>query len=302
MTGNAGPDADDPVAGILDTYEKACLRPLETYVESESKTFPYLVRPELSPSVVKKREDHVQDLGITTIEFDNNVRLNLKRTDFKKNEILFKVCFGQGKKSEPLSKPGLSFMAESVIRKSGLGQLNADQMEETLAGRKISIDFDINDNSFSFSGSADPEETELLFQLIYHYIKDPGFREEALDRSKIQYQQMYDSLLRKPEGMMQIKGDLFLAKNDLRFGLPDPSIIRQYSLKDIRDWLTPYLNNSPIEVSIIGDINPEKIIFLASDYLGTLSKREDGTHKMTHLEQIGFPEGEQLDLKIDTKI
>ena len=302
VTGNAGPDADDPVAEILDTYEKACLQPVETYVESESKTFPYLDRPDPSPSVTPKKEDHVQDLGITTIKFDNNVRLNLKHTDFKKNEILFKVCFGQGKKSEPLSKPGLSFMAESVIQKNGLGQLNADQMEEALAGRKISIDFGINDNSFSFSGSADPEETELLFQLIYHYIKDPGFREEALDRSKIQYQQMYDSLLRKPEGIMQIKGDLFLAKNDPRFGLPDPSIIRQYSLKDIRDWLIPYFNTSPIEVSIIGDIHPEKIIPVASDYLGTLSKREDKAHESIQPGPIGFQEGEQLDLKIDTKI
>jgi len=301
VTGNAGPGADDPAAEILDTYEKAGLQKVETYIESESESFPYLNRPEPLVSVIKKREDNVQDLGITTIDFDNNVRLNLKHTDYKNNEVLFKVCFGKGKKSEPLSKPGLSFMGESVIKKSGLGRLNVDEMEEALAGRKISIDFDINDNSFSFSGSADPEETELLFQLIYHYIKDPGFREEALERSKIQYQQMYDSLLRKPEGMMQIKGDLFLAKNDPRFGLPDPSRIRQYSLNDIRDWLIPYLNNSPIEVSIIGDINPEKIISLASDYLGTLSKREDEAES-TRPRPIGFPEGEQLDLKIDTKI
>nr|NJM03414.1 insulinase family protein [Desulfobacula sp.] len=175
-------------------------------------------------------------------------------------------------------------------------------MEEALAGRKMNIRFDINENSFSFSGSADPEEMELLFQLICHYIRDPGFREEALDRSKIQYRQMYDSLLRKPEGIMQIKGDFFLAEDDPGFGLPDPSIVGRYSLSDIRDWLTPYLKNSPIELSVIGDIDPEKVISLASAYLGRLDKRQEAPDEKTSPRQIGFPRGKQLDLKIDTKI
>ena len=302
VTGNAALTADDPAAEILGIYEKAGKEKIEKYDAAESKGFPYLEIPESLPAVIQKREDNVRDLGITTIEFDNKVRLNLKSTDYKKNEFLFKVCFGEGRKSEPVSKPGLSIISESVIKKSGLGRLDADQMEETLAGRKISISFDINDNSFSFSGSADPEETELLFQLIYHYIHDPGFREEALDRSKTQYQQMYDSLLRKPEGIMQIKGDSFLAENDPGFGLPEPSTIRQYSLSDIRDWLIPYLKTSPIELSIIGDIDPEKVISLASVYLGRLNKREDGPDKEVHSKRIGFPGGKQLDLKVDTKI
>ena len=282
---------------------KSSMEKIAKYRDFESKPFPYLETPEASStSLIKKREDNVRNLGITTIDFNNNVRLNLKRTEYKKNEILFKVCFGEGKKSEPTSKPGLSFISESVVKKSGLGQLDADQLQEALAGHQISINFDISDNYFSFSGSSDPEDIELVFQLIYHYLKDPGFRNDALDLSKILYQQMYDSLMRKPEGIMQIKGNLFLAENDPRFGFPEPQKVQQYSLDDVKDWLIPCLKNAPIEVSIIGDINADKIISLAGNYIGTLSKREYEFNKITHLKQIGFPEGGQLDLKIDTKI
>lgn len=302
LTGNASLHADDPAIEILDVYKKSSLEQISQYSQSESKAFPYLVIPDASTALIKKREENVRGLGITTVDFKNNVRLNLKPTDYKKNEVLFKVCFGEGKKSEPYIKPGLSYVSESVINKSGLGQLNADQMEEALSSRKININFDISENYFSFSGSSDPEEIELLFQLIYHYLKDPGFRKEALDLSKIHYQQMYDTLLRKPEGIMQIKGDLFLAGNDSRFGLPEPSKVDQYSLKDVMDWLIPYFKNSPVEVSIIGDIDIDKIIPLAHNYIGTLSKREDGINIKPYLEQINFPEGELLDLKIETKI
>jgi zinc protease len=302
VTGNLSLDQDNPDAEILDTYTKAGLKEIEKYGQTESKAFPYLKIPAPATGGIKHREDNVRDLGITTLELNNKVRLNLKSTDYKQNEVLFKVCFGQGKKSEPLSKPGLSFMAESVIQKSGLGQLNADQMEEALAGRKMNINFDVNDNYFSFSGSADPDETELLFQLIYHYLNDPGFREETLERTNIQYQQMYSSLLRKPEGIMQIKGIPFLANNDPGFGLPEPTRMQQYSIKDIREWLGPYFKGAPVEVSLIGDIDPEKVISLADHYLGALPSREDKIPGPAHSRQIGFPQGRQLDLKIDTKI
>jgi zinc protease len=50
----------------------------------------------------------LQDLGITQIDFANGVRLNLKKTDFKKNEVLVNIAFGTGRSGEPHNLPGLS--------------------------------------------------------------------------------------------------------------------------------------------------------------------------------------------------
>ncbi|MFA5902833.1 MAG: pitrilysin family protein, partial [Desulfobacula sp.] len=302
VTGNADLENNDPEDEIQHIYQKSSMEKIEKYNESELKKFPYLDMPEPTTQLIIKRTDNVQGLGITTIDFENNVRLNLKCTDYKKNEILFKVCFGEGKKSEPESKPGISYISESVINKSGLGQLNADQMEEALAGHQINFIFDINENHFSFSGSCDPGDMEILFQLIYHHLMDPGVRNQALDLSKIHYQQMYNSLLRKPEGIMQIKGGLFLGGNDPRLGFPEPSKIEQYSLNDVKDWLIPYINNSPVEVSIVGDINTDKVISHAFKYLGLLNRKGNDTNIIGHQKQVYFPEGQQLDLVIDTKI
>ncbi len=63
---------------------------------------------------------------------------------------------------------------------------------------------------------------------------------------------------------MKIKGDKFLAKNDTRFGLPEPGIINRYTLDDIKHWLVPYFQSSPVEISIVGDFDPENMIELAS--------------------------------------
>lgn len=301
VTGNADIHTKHPETTILDAFNKSINEKVNKYLGFESKKFPYLTIPSSIP-IIKTREDNVKKLGITKIEFENNTFLNLKKTDFKKNEFKFKVCFGQGEKSQPVVKPGLSMIGESVLRSSGLGGLDADQLEEALAGRDVTIGFGINENYFSLSGSADPKEAELVFQLILHYLNDPGFSQEALNLAKIRYKQRYESLMQTPEGIMQIKGYSFLAEDDARFGMPSPGIIEQYTLNDIKNWLIPYFQNSSIELSIVGDFNFEDMIKLASKHMGTLKTRIKFSNKSIHSSKVKFPEGKQLELAIDSKV
>ncbi len=310
VTGNVDMNTKKPETTILNVYQKSRIAKVSQYKDFESKKFPYLELP-AAKAGIRTREDNVKNLGITTVDFQNNVRLNLKKTDFKQNEFRFKVCFGDGEKSEPLPNPGLALISKSVLSASGLGNLDTDQLEEALAGKEVSIGFGINENYFSLSGSGDPKEAELVFQLIYHYFMDPGYRPEALNLAKIRYQQQYDSLIRTPQGIMKIKGDKFLAKNDTRFGLPEPGIINRYTLDDIKHWLVPYFQSSPVEISIVGDFDPENMIELASKYLGAFEKRKDFPSNLDDLSDPGeqvnsgkifFPKGERLELNIDTKI
>ena len=301
VTGNADIHAENPETAILDVYLKNLSAKVDPYKGFESKNFPYLKLPS-SKARIKSRQDNVKDLGTTIISFQNHVRLNLKKTDYKQNEFLFKVCFGQGRKSEPVSKPGLALISERVLNASGLGNLDTDQLEEALAGKKAGIEFGINENYFSLSGFGDPKEASLVFQLIYHFLNDPGYRGEALNLAKIRYKQQYDSLMRTSDGIMQIKGNLFPAKNDARFGLPRPETINHYTLNDIQNWLTPYFKNSPVEISIVGDFDLENMINLASKYIKGFKNRKNFPNKLIHPGKICFPKGEQLELKPDTKI
>jgi len=301
VTGNAVLNSKESEKIILDIYQKSQGDVIEPYQGFESRPFPYLELPTSSASI-RTRKDNVKDLGITTIDFQNNVRLNLKKTDYKHNEFLFKVCFGEGKKNEPISKPGLSFVSEGVLRDSGLGELDADQLEDALAGNKVRIDFGIHENYFSLSGASDPKEAELVFQLINHYFIDPGYRLDALNLVKTRYQQEYDSLIRMPDGIMQIKGVSFLAKNDSRFGLPNPATINPYTLEDIKNWMTPVFKNSSVEISVVGDFNLEHMIHLASKHIGALQQRPGFVVNRMDQGNIEFPKGEMLELKIQTKI
>ncbi|MFO7748684.1 MAG: pitrilysin family protein, partial [Desulfobacteraceae bacterium] len=202
VTGNAFVDSNQAVAEeeILSLFEQSRTHGVAPYQSQETLSFPYLPEPEKAGEIrnVKK----IEDLGIQQLFFANRVRLNLKKTDFKKGAFLFRVDFGSGRQAEPKSMPGLGLMAESVINESGLGAMDRDQLDEALAGRNLEMRFRTNSDGFSLAGRAGNGEAELVFQLMRAYFLDAGYREDAFFLALQRYKQMYDQMKRKPGGVV----------------------------------------------------------------------------------------------------
>jgi len=303
VTGNAQ-IASRPSFSSQDSIRKIFVEsrgePADLFVPVVSQKFPYLPMPD-APARITHQQKNENNLGITRIDLDNNIRLNLKQTDFQKNKFLFKVIFGRGRACQPLDIPGLAHISQQTVRLSGLGAMDLDQLKQALAGRNADISFTVGETYFSLEGTADPQEIKLVFQLVYAYLADPGFRPEALDLAKIRYRQMYDTLKRTPDGVMRIHGNRFLAKNHPLFGMAHPDEVDQIRLKDIHSWLSPCFNGKGLEISIAGDFDPEAAIFHARTVMGAREPKNIVPPACTS-KPILFPKGEQLDLTLDTKI
>ncbi|HKK89985.1 MAG TPA: pitrilysin family protein, partial [Desulfobacteraceae bacterium] len=166
VTGNAS-IASDPAGAeekILSLFNQSRTQGVEPYRSREGLSFPYLPEPEKAGEIRNVRK--IDDLGIQQVSFENRVRLNLKKTDFKQGVFLFRVDFGSGRKAQPRSMPGLGLIAESVINGSGLGAMDRDQLDEALAGRNLEMTFATNSDGFSLAGRANNGEAELVFQLM----------------------------------------------------------------------------------------------------------------------------------------
>ncbi|OQY02391.1 MAG: hypothetical protein B6I26_00695 [Desulfobacteraceae bacterium 4572_130] len=300
VTGNALISSGNktPQNIILKTYEKSKKQKLVKYKQKNIAFFPYLTPSKKIETI--KHQKHIKNLDVFTIDFKNNIRLNLKKTDFKKKEIIFRLDFGKGRKAEPVSMPGISLIAQEVINESGLGLLDKDQLKEVLAGKDINIYFKADKGTFTFSGSCGSNEIQTLFKLLHAYLMDPGFRQEIFDLSLERYKQMYHQMLRTHQGMMKIKGEKFLAENDTRFGMPDFNKINKLTLDNIKLWIKPFFENKEIEISIVGDFDTQKIINNASKYIGTLEKRK--SQNIITRKQPNFPRDRNLLLNVDTKI
>lgn len=284
--------------------------------------FPYLPRPDESRDFLDNlilSDTTLNDLGIRVVQFKNRVRLNIKKTDFKKGELIFRVDFGDGHQSEPREKPGLALVSRAVLNESGVGGLTLDELETALAGRNVNVHFQMNDSAFQLSGSASPDEVELLFQLLHTRMVDPAFRRESLVLFKERYAQMFQKLTRTPDGMMGYEGERFLAGGDSRFGMPTMAQVNDIDVDDVKAWLQPSLKSGEIEISIVGDMDVDQVISAASTYFATLPPREapilgmEGSSKASHssglLPSSGqgvrlpvFPKGKKVKLPVDSRL
>lgn len=302
VTGNAVLPTNkgkDPKHHIISVYNKSSKIKVAKQTDLKPVKFPYLPEPVKEGLIVRRSE--ISDLGIVQIDFENGVRLNLKKTDFEANEVLVKLCFGSGRSAEPADRSGLAALSTKVINESGLGALDKVEIERALAGTNTTLAFGIEDDRLYFKGKTVPAEVLLLFQLLYAHLIDPGFREDAYTVSMERFKQRYQKLSSSIDGAMTLAGKRFLAGGDNRFGLPDYEEFNNLTLDHVRSWFNSSLKTEDIEVTIVGDIDVEPTVQAAAKYLGNFSRKSRGeTIRTARLPD--FPLNQTLQVPVETEI
>ena len=301
VTGNADltGSGEKPEQLILATYARSRSTAVAEPTEAAQVQFPYLAIPSGPVQIVQTRV--LTDLDILQVDLANGVRLNFKQTDFEADQIAIRADFGYGRSSEPADQPGLGPLTESVINESALGALDKDGLERALAGKNLSVDFKVSEDSFSFRGQAAQAEIETLVQLLYAHLTDPGFRADAFQHSLEKFNQRYLSLEKSVNGALTLNGLRFLSGGDDRFGLPARERIQKLTLADIKAWLIPALSQSPLEVSVVGDFDIPATRDLLARYFGSLPDR-GRTVKAAARRQPTFPSGRLLKLRVQTRL
>lgn len=118
-------------------------------------------------------ETVVDEIGVTVIDLANGVRVVMKPTDFKADEVKF-TAFSPGGSS--LVEDAEAYEAEtapSIVARSGVGVFDRTQLEKLLAGKIVSVSPYVGEIKEGFSGGASPQDLETMFQLIHLYFTKP---------------------------------------------------------------------------------------------------------------------------------
>jgi zinc protease len=158
------------------------------------------------------------------------------------------------------------------------------------------VHFEVGEDSFQFKGSGLKEETDLLFQLLHTHLHDPAFRADAFVRVLRKVEHIYAQMQSSVEGMMQLKGEQFLAGGNPRYGVVPLETLKKLTLADVEEWLAPVLKNAPLEISVVGDFDKEQVLQLAGKYFS----EERKSSQQGKGEQIVFPSGKSLTEQVPT--
>ncbi len=230
----------------------------------------------------------IEDLGITQLILSNNVRINLKNTDFQKNSISVHGRFGNGKLTQPLDKPSLDMFSTVLLNAGGLGKHSSDDLKRITAGRNVGASLGVDEDAFTVDGRTTEEDLEMQLQLVCARITDPGYREEALRQFRKMLPMMSSQLKFTISGAMAEMQE-WSHGGDGRFAKPDADILAKYTAADVEAWVSKEFEKAYLEISLIGDFNIEKAIPLILKTVGALPARSSTKPALSKEREIQTP-------------
>ena len=226
-----------------------------------------------TPGKVADRQD-VTDLDTVFIRFENGVRLTIKPTKFRDDQVLVKVRVGNGLEGLAPDRQTMTW-AGQAFSEGGLKQITADDAERALAGQVFSMNFAAEDDAFALSGETRTSDLPTQLQELAAYVTDPGWRPEAFERIKTFGETLEDQYNATDGGVFARDLNGLLRSGDRRWTFPGKAEIAGETLDDLKAQVSPALASGSIEVIVVGDITVDKAIDAVAQTFGALPKRPD---------------------------
>ncbi|MFP3943939.1 MAG: M16 family metallopeptidase [Alphaproteobacteria bacterium] len=264
-------ELDDPEAEIAEVYKNSRKVAVEATGEAEENSFAYTDFGE--PGEVVGREE-IEDLGVTQLTFANGVRANLKPTDFEEDSVELRVSISGGLLDYPEGKEGLGLLGQVAFAQGGLGEHSFDELQRLTAGRTVGGGFSPDEEFFALAGRTTPGDLELQLQLLAAYVTDPGFRPEGLQAFRQVLPIFYQQQNARPQGVANLRIGRILRDGDARFGFPETlEPLTGLTLEDLKAWIEEPLESAYMEITLVGDFDPERAETLLAETFGALPAR-----------------------------
>jgi zinc protease len=274
---------DATVAAAFRAAQTSELAPLAAI---EARSWPY---ESFGPPGKVAEEKQVLDLDTTFIRYENGVRLTVKPTKFRTEQVLVSVRFGGGKLDLPKNHVSADWAAGFAFIQGGLRQISLEDAEAVLASKIFSTELSIGDDAFTLSGRTRTEDLDTQLQILAAYMADPGWRPEGFQRMRTYGLNLLRQMEATPEGVMRRDLDALLHSNDPRWAFPDRKEIEGSSFADVRALLEKPLAQGAIEVIVVGDVDLDRVKSAVGATFGALKPRPAPPPAPPAAKEVRFP-------------
>jgi zinc protease len=219
--------------------------------------------------IVEERE--VEAVGLTEWKLSNGVRVVLKPTDFKEDEILFRAVSPGGISLADDENLVPANTADIVVPQGGLGAFSSLDLEKKLAGKAVSIRPSIDELEEGLTGSASPRDAETLFELIYLTFTAPRTDAEVFEMLKGQWKTILENRAQSPETVFSDTVRTTLQRDQPRFRPMTVDEIPKMSLeKSMAFYRDRFADASDFTFVFVGNLDLEALRPLVCRYLASL--------------------------------
>lgn len=229
-----------------------------------------LIQSSFQPVMIRN-DNYIKELDITELTLVNGVRVILKPTDFKNDEVLFTAISpgGYSLVADSLLVPARTAVA--VVREGGIGNFSQEQLKKKLSDKMVTVAPFIDELSEGISGNASPADLETLFQLIYLYFTQLREDSAAFIALKNRFKGFYENRSASPEAAYQDTISVTITQHHPRYKpWTIETIEKMERKKSLEFYRHRFADASDFIFIFVGNFRLESIKSLIQIYLGNL--------------------------------
>lgn len=226
-------------------------------------------------TIVSEKEN--KELGTFDLTLSNGVRVILKPTDFKNDQVVMNASRPGG---QYLYDPGERFNAEfasTVVTQMGVAEFAPLELRKVLAGKTASVAPVLTTINETVSGGSSAVDVETMLQLTYLYFTQPRKDDELFKSFVTKQQALYQNMAADPQFTFQDSVISALYKNHpWAPKLPKPENFGQINEeRALQIFKERYGNANGFTFVIVGKFEREAIKPLVATYLGSLPSTQE---------------------------
>lgn len=220
---------------------------------------------------IKKEEKGMY--GSTILTLNNGVKVILKKTDFKDNEIIMHAYSDGGTGRYGVEDKYTLAMQSGLIGASGLGEFTSTELQKALAGVQVSVGTQMSSRSEYLSGSAVPKDLRTMFELIYLHFKPLKRDDKAVASVMAQTAQALRNQSLNPMKAFQDSLQTTIYGDNPRLVLLKEEDLSKVSYdRALEIYKDRYADASDFTFVFVGNFDNDSIRIFAEQYLATLPK------------------------------
>jgi zinc protease len=255
-----------------------------------AKTWPYA--PAATPGLVAERT-RIDDLDVIDVRFANGVRLAVKQTGFARDEVRVRVRVGYGRLNISSALAPAAWQSSGrvpLLRLGGTQELTFEEIQVLTAGNRISLSESLDDDAFLLDGVTRPVDLDRQMQLLQATTNQPGLRAAAFERIRGALLNQAPQIDATAAGVFGRAFGPTMHGGDLRWqSIPDAATLAQARPEDLAALIGRDFAEGPIEVTIVGDLDPDRAIDAVARSYGAQPPRPARAAPGSAAETVRFP-------------
>ena len=223
------------------------------------------------------KETKEADLGATTYTLSNGVKVTVKSTDFKTDEIVLSgIKYGGTRRFGAADKSNTTFLS-SVIASMGYGQFTPTALNDFLSGKTVQLNTGLSASDNSISGYSSVKDLPVLLQLMYLKLTSPRKDSDLFTGYITKMKSMVQSLKDNPQNaFLDSLSTVFYNNHPLKpIVIPTESDLDNINMDKILDIYKEQFGYADgLHLFFVGNIDVDSLKPLLETYIASLPVKD----------------------------